>query len=204
MEDRVHKMKKEKEIYHVKKEDLEKLREKARNEKILAQKIKELENQIGELKDRYLRLAAEFDNYRKRTEKEKQDIFKYGTETLVMQLIPFDDIFETVLKQMEKNTSPEVIHQGVELLKKEFTKLLDSIGVKRIETEGKKFDPKYHEASEMVETSEYEDGEIIEEERPGYMLHDRIIRPAVVKVARSVKGSSEVEEKNEGNCTSKD
>ncbi|MCD6407782.1 nucleotide exchange factor GrpE [bacterium] len=197
-------MKKEKEIYHVKKEDLEKLREKARNEKILAQKIKELENQLGELKDRYLRLAAEFDNYRKRTEKEKQDIFKYGTETLVMQLIPFDDIFETVLKQMEKNTSPEVIHQGVELLKKEFTKLLDSIGVKRIETEGKKFDPKYHEASEMVETSEYEDGEIIEEERPGYMLHDRIIRPAVVKVARSVKGNSEGKEKDEGNCTSKD
>jgi len=197
-------MKKEKEIYHVKKEDLEKLREKARNEKILAQKIKELENQLGELKERYLRLAAEFDNYRKRTEKEKQEIFKYGTETLVMQLIPFDDIFETVLKQMEKNTSPEVIHQGVELLKKEFTKLLDSIGVKRIETEGKKFDPKYHEASEMVETSEYEDGEIIEEERPGYMLHDRIIRPAVVKVARSVKGDSEVREKDEGNCTSKD
>ena len=198
-------MKKEKkEIYHVKKEDLEKLREKARNEKILAQKIKELENQLGELKERYLRLAAEFDNYRKRTEKEKQEIFKYGTETLVMQLIPFDDIFETVLKQMEKNTSPEVIHQGVELLKKEFTKLLDSIGVKRIETEGKKFDPKYHEASEMVETSEYEDGEIIEEERPGYMLHDRIIRPAVVKVARSVKGDSEVKEKDEGNCTSKD
>lgn len=197
-------MKKEKEIYHIKKKDLEKLREKAINEKILTEKIKKMEEHLAELKDRYLRLAAEFDNYRKRAEREKQDIFKYGTESLVMQLIPFDDIFEAVLKQMEKDTSPEVIHQGVELLKKEFTKLLDSIGVKRIKTEGKKFDPKYHEASGTVETSEYEDGEIVEEERAGYMLHDRIIRPAVVKVAKRVKATSDIKEKNGDNCTSED
>ncbi len=174
-------------IYHIKEKDLNKLKEIAKKRRELEQKNKELKEKFEELKDRYLRLAAEFDNFRKRTEKEKQEIYKYGAQNLFRQLLQFDTIFETVLKQMEKTSSPEIIHQGVELLKKEFTKFLEENGVKRIETIGKKFDPTIHEAAGVVETDEYEEGEIVEEEQPGYAFHNIILKPPVVKIAKKPK-----------------
>ena len=179
-------MEKEK-IYHIKEKDLNKLKETAKKRKELEQKNKNLQEKLEELKDRYLRLAAEFDNFRKRTEREKQEIYKYGAQNLFRQLLQFDSIFETVLKQMEKTPSPEVIHQGIELLKKEFTKFLEENGVKRIETIGKKFDPAIHEAAGVVETDKYEEGEIIEEEQPGYIFHNIILKPPVVKIAKRPK-----------------
>jgi len=174
-------------IYHIKERDLNKLKETSKKKKEIEKENKELKEKLEELKDRYLRLAAEFDNFRKRTEREKQEIYKYGAQNLFRQLLQFDNIFETVLKQMEKNTSPKVIHQGVELLKKEFTKFLEENGVKKIETVGKKFDPNLHEAAGIVETEEYEDGEIVEEEQPGYVFHNIVLKPPVVKVAKKPK-----------------
>ena len=194
MEDGIYKMKKEK-IFFVKENDLKNLRE-------FAKKVKELQNEndllnekFEKLKDKYLRLLAEFDNYRKRVEKEKNEILKYGNENIILQLIPFDEIFENVLKQMEKSNSPENIKKGIELLKKEFTKLLESFGVKKIISIGEKFDPRFHEATGFIETEDKENGIIIEEEKGGYIYNDRVIRPALVKVAKkrdnADKGSGE-------------
>jgi molecular chaperone GrpE len=188
-------------IIHIKEYDLHRLKEESKRVKEMESHIEKLDAQILDIKDRYLRTAAEFDNYKKRTEKEKQEIFRFGTENLVMQLLPFDDIFEGVIKQMEKTPSSETIHKGLEMLKSEFTKLLNCIGVKKIETVGKMFDPKIHEASETVETSKHKEGTIIEEERSGYLLHDKVLRPALVKVAKK----PEVKMKNdESSVTSKD
>ncbi|MCM8760164.1 MAG: nucleotide exchange factor GrpE [Candidatus Omnitrophica bacterium] len=177
---------KEKEVKKVviKIDDLNNLRERAKKVREMERQIEKMEEEILLLKDRYIRTLADFDNYKKRVEKEKQDIFKFGTENLVLQLLPFDDIFEGVLKQMDNNPSPETIHKGVEMLKREFTKFLEGVGVKKIETKGTSFNPELHEASEIVETEEYKEGDVIEEIRSGYSFHNRVIRPALVKVAK--------------------
>lgn len=170
-------------IIPVREHDLHKLKERSSKIKEMEKLIEKTDAQMSELKDRYLRTAAEFDNYKKRTDREKQDIFRFGTENLIMQLLPFDDIFESVMKQLEKNPSPELIHKGMEMLKREFTKFLENSGVKKIETKGKRFNPEFHEASATVEADE-EEGTIVDEDRSGYMFHDRVLRPAMVKVAK--------------------
>lgn len=194
MENGVYKMKKER-VYFVKENDLKNLRELAKKAKELEREREELNNKIDQLKDRYLRVLAEFDNYRKRVEKEKKDILKYGNENVVLQLIPFDEVFENVLKQVDKAQSLEIIKKGIELLKKEFTKLLESLGVKRINTIGEKFDPKFHEGVGFIEKDDVEDGIIIEEEKSGYIYNDRVIRPSLVKVAKK-KMKDNVEDKS--------
>ncbi|HNS32373.1 MAG TPA: nucleotide exchange factor GrpE [bacterium] len=180
--------------------DLKNLRDSARRLKKAEESMVLLNKQVLEIKDKYLRLAAEFDNYKKRSEKEKQEIFRYGTENLVMQLIPFDDIFESVLKQMENKPSPEIIHQGLQMLKKEFAKILETAGVSKIISNKSHFDANIHEASEMIETSDYDEGQIVEEERAGYMLNGKIIRPSLVKVAKKKCIKTEDDGKNSSAC----
>ncbi|MGI6595912.1 MAG: nucleotide exchange factor GrpE [Elusimicrobia bacterium] len=168
----------------VQEEDLNNLREEAKKVQALENKLKEIEEEMLLLKDKYLRTLADFDNYKKRADKEKQEIFKFGTENLILQLLPFEDVFEGVLKQMNNTISYDVIHKGVEMLKQEFTKFLESVGVRRIDVRGVCFDPGCHEAVETIEKNDCKEGEIIEEIRSGYSFHNRIIRPALVKVAK--------------------
>ena len=176
-------MKKEK-IYFIKESDLKNLRESTKRAKELENERKLLNEKFEQLKEKYLRLLAEFDNYRKRVEREKNEILKYGNENIILQLIPFDEIFEKVLNHMEKTDSLENIKNGIELIKKEFTKLLESFGVRKISSIGEKFDPRFHEATGFVETENEEDGIIVEEEKSGYIYNDRIIRPALVKISK--------------------
>jgi len=185
-----------KEFIYIKRKDLENLKEKAKEYKQVKEKNTQLENQIQELKDKYLRIAAEFDNYKKRVEREKKEIFQYGMENFILQLLPYDEIFEKVLVQMEKNKSFESIHEGIVMLKKEFTNLLTSLGIKRIETKEKEFDPNFHEVSSVIETSEVPEGKIVEEERPGYLLYDKVLRPAFVKIAKHVEGEKQSSNKS--------
>ncbi len=182
--------------------DLNKLKESSLKLKEIEKEIAEKKTEILDIKERLLRTAAEFDNYKKRTEREKSEIFKFGTENLVLQLLPFDDIFEAVVKQMENSPSPESVHKGFEMLKKEFTRFLDGIGVKKIETSGKSFNHEFHEAAETVETGDYAEGYIIEEVRSGYSFHDKILRPALVRVAK--KPSAGASDKNENPVPGKD
>ena len=172
------------ETTHIKIQDLTRLRETARGFRQLQKDMEEKQSQIKDLKERYLRTIAEFDNYKKRTDREKQEIYRFGTENLVLKLLPFDEIFEEVIKHMENSPSLESIHKGLEMLKKEFTRLLDGMGVKKIETTGKIFNHEFHEAEESVETNKFEEGTIIQEVRSGYLFHDKILRPALVKVAK--------------------
>ncbi|MCM8818731.1 MAG: nucleotide exchange factor GrpE [Candidatus Omnitrophica bacterium] len=180
-------MKNEK-IYFVKERDLINLRESAK-------KVKELEKEKNRMKDKLISILADFENYRKRVEKEKKDLMKYGNELLILQLIPFYEIFEGVLKQLEKTASVEDIKKGLELLRKEFGKLLEKFGVKKIDAKGKKFDPSIHEATGIIETDEYEDGIVIEEEKAGYIYNDRVIKPSLVKVSKK-KEKNNAEDKS--------
>jgi len=180
-------------IFHIKEKDLKNLREKARKVKELEKKLEVMLQQIEEMKDKYLRVLAEFDNYRKRTEKEKKELLQYGIENYVQTLLPFDEIFEKIVKQFDgnENISVNSVIEGLKLLRKEFSNLLSSLGIKKIESVGKKFDPVLHEAKGYVETDEYPEGYVVEEERSGYMLNEKVIRPSWVKVAKKKISSDE-------------
>ena len=185
---------------YIKEKDLKNLRENTKKLKKAEENLSRINKQLEEMKEKYLRLAADFDNYKRRVEKEKQDIFKYGIENLIMQLIPFDDIFESVLKQMENKPSSEIVHKGLEMLKTEFSKILEDAGVKKINSLNNRFDANIHEASEVIETDDYQDGQIIEEERAGYLLNGKTIRPALVKVAKKKCDATDNDSKNFSSC----
>ena len=186
----------------IREDDLKNLRENSRKLKKAEESLSEMSEKFSGLKDKYLRLAAEFDNYKKRSEKEKKEIYRYGLESFLTQLIPFDDIFESVLTHIEKKPSPEIVHQGLQMLKTEFTKILETAGVEKIASRGRHFDASLHEASGVVETADHEDGEIVEEERVGYLLNGKTLRPALVKVAKKICSTENNDGRN--SCSSKD
>lgn len=159
----------------------------------------ELENLKAELKvlreevatrddyyDKFLRLQAEFDNFRKRSFKEKGDFVKFANEGLVLELVSILDDFERSIKSADQKKDFNLLHQGVDMILKQLHRLLEEKGLKKIISVGEKFNPHEHEAMEVVETdADNEDNIILEELQPGYMLNGRILRPAKVKVART-------------------
>jgi len=137
-----------------------------------------------EQRDRLLRTAAEFDNYRKRVERERREVGDHATRTLLAALLPVLDDFERALGA-DAREDPDGYRQGVELIHRQLLALLASRGVKPIEAVGARFDPRFHEAILHVESPGHEDGEVIEELRRGYTMGERLLRPALVKVAKA-------------------
>ncbi|MBN1622358.1 MAG: nucleotide exchange factor GrpE [Endomicrobiales bacterium] len=170
------------------KEDIQAVYETLRNQKvseldILKQSLEEKKKQAEEYYDQLLRLKAEFENYRQRTEKEKQTHRLWGKEEILLKQIMLLDVIEQAYKSIENNASPESILKGLELIKIEFAKMLTSEGVKEIESLGEKFDPNLHEAVEQI-GSEEEEGKVLEVLQKGYIFNKRLIRPAKVKVSK--------------------
>ncbi|MEC4684562.1 MAG: nucleotide exchange factor GrpE [Nitrospirota bacterium] len=155
------------------------------------ERVKELEAELTESRERYLRLYAEFENYKKRVQKDKEEMLKYGTEPLLQDLLTVLDNLEMAIQHAEKEVSAESLIQGVELTLKEFRKVLNKYGISEIEAVGKPFDPAYHHAMSQVERSDLEDKTVVEEYRKGYMLKDRTIRPALVAVSKKTKPEDE-------------
>ncbi len=142
--------------------------------------------ELAELKDRYLRLAAEFDNFRRRNLKERQDLHNYANESLVKELLPAVDNLERAVvhgRKEEQRADSENLLQGVELTYRSLVQILQRFGVVEIEAEGKPFDPQVHEAVRRVATSEHAPGTVLEVYQKGYLLKDRLLRPAMVAVA---------------------
>jgi molecular chaperone GrpE len=138
------------------------------------------ENKIKELTETVQRLQADFENYKKRTEKEKQEFVKYACQNIVLDLLPILDNFELAL-QHTKNQEEFV--KGIELVYANFIDVLEKKGLKQINSINKEFNPVIHEAL-MQETSKESPGTIIEEFQKGYMINDKVIRPTKVKVAK--------------------
>jgi molecular chaperone GrpE len=136
--------------------------------------------------DKVLRLQAEFDNFRKRSIKERQEFIKYANEGLIIELVGMLDNFERSIKAADQKQDFKLLHQGVDMISKQLHKLLEEKGLRKINSIGEKFDPNKHEAIEAVVTQETEEGYIIEEFQPGYILNERVIRPAMVKVAKGM------------------
>lgn len=154
-------------------------------EEKLAKELEDAQSAIEEQKDKYLRLSAEFDNYRKRTLKEKAELIKNGAEKTLTAILPILDDFERALKNLEATEETKAMKEGVELIFTKFQKMLQQEGLQAIETEGKDFDVDFCEAIALVPApSEDLKGKILDCVQTGYMLNDKVIRHAKVVVAQ--------------------
>jgi molecular chaperone GrpE len=147
-----------------------------------ASEVQRLQAERDSLLDRLARAQAEFDNARKRATREQQDYRDYAVADTLKSLLPVLDSFERAL-QIKSDASD--LRSGVELIYKQLQSALARLSVNPIASKGEPFDPHYHEAVEMVETSEAPDHQVIEELQRGYKFKDRLLRPAMVKVARN-------------------
>ena len=154
--------------------------------------------ELQEINGKYLRLYAEFENYKKRVIKDKEDLVKYGNESLLYEILPFIDHLEMALKHASNEVSSGLV-QGVEITLRDLRKTLDKFGLAAIEADGKPFDPMVHHAMSQVERDDIEDNTIVEEFRRGYMLRDKVLRPALVAVSKKTDKGGEQEEETEIN-----
>ena len=147
----------------------------------LAEALKEIEI----LKDKYLRSVAEFDNYRKRTLKEKTELILNGSEKAVQAFLPIIDDMERAIENAEKTDDIEVIREGMKLIHQKTNKTMESLGVKEIKTEDADFDTDYHEAVAMVPgMGDDKKGKVLDCVQKGYTLNDKVIRHAKVAVGQ--------------------
>ena len=148
-----------------------------------AEKLNVVEEELKQLKDNYIRKVAEFENYKKRTLKEKTELILNGSEKTVIAILPILDDFERAIS--DKSDDPKAIKEGMQLIFNKFNKILESIGVNKIETEGKDFDVDYHEAVAMLPTSDDDKkGKVIDCVQTGYTLNNKVIRHAKVAVGQ--------------------
>ena len=151
----------------------------------LQNKLIEAQNQIDNIQDKYLRLCAEFENYRKRTMKEKTEIIKTAAEKTIIAILPVLDDMERAIANMQKSDDAKALLEGVELINSKFLKILSNEGLHKIETENSDFNTDFHEAIAMLPASnEEQKGKIVDCVQTGYQLNDKVIRHAKVAVAQ--------------------
>lgn len=152
-------------------------------EELLQKQLDEANEKVASLEDKYLRQVAEFDNYRKRTIKEKAELIKNGGEKAIESILPVLDDFERAIQNMSKDESAADMLTGVELIYNKFIGILKQNGLQKIETEGKDFDTDYHEAIAMIPAPEESlKGKVLDCVQTGYILNDKVIRHAKVAV----------------------
>ena len=144
--------------------------------------IEKLEEKLAELEDKRMRQLAEFENFRKRSEKEKSQMFEIGAKTVVEKMLPVIDNFERGLQAVPEEEKDAPFVQGVELVYKQLLTVFDELGVKPIDAVGTEFDPNLHNAVMMVDNDELESGMVAEEMQKGYLYKDSVVRHSMVKV----------------------
>lgn len=144
--------------------------------------IEKLQAEKAMLVDRMARMQAEFDNARKRAQREQQDFKDYALVNAIKSLLPVLDSFDRALAS---SSTGEDFRAGMELIDRQFHDVLSKLGVTEIASEGQPFDPTQHEAIEMVETTDVPDNHVLQELQRGYKLKDRLLRPAMVRVGRN-------------------
>lgn len=142
-----------------------------------------LQEKFDALNQQYLRLAADFDNFRKRQEHEREELLKFGTENALKKMIEVLDNFERGKKALENIDDCEKVKESFDLVHKQTIEALTKLGLEEIETEGKEFDPNFHDAVMQTPTSEYPEHTIINELQKGYKMGDKVLRASLVNVA---------------------
>jgi len=180
--------------------DTQNVEDAARDEKIseldiLKQSVEDKQKKADEYYDQLLRLKADFENFRRRTEKEKQDFLNWGREKILIKQISIYDVFEHALQSVKAGQNLESIMVGLEMIQKEFAKMLKEEGVEKIECLDKKFDPNFCEALVQIE-SDKEEGTILEVYQNGYKFNGKLMRAAKVKVAKAPEKQKEEKQEN--------
>lgn len=142
-----------------------------------------IEEELSELREKYVRLYAEFENYKKRVQREKEELIKYGNEALLYELLNVLDNLEMALKHSGENVSEGLV-KGVEMTLREFQRITEKFGLVPIEAMGKPFDPSLHHAMSQVERDDVDDKTVVEEFRKGYMYGDKVLRASLVAVSK--------------------
>lgn len=169
---------------------------KAKKTKAKKEDINEVKEQLATEKDRVLRLSAEFENYKKRKERESDEFKKFANETIFRQLLTVVDNLERAISSTQKNSNEEGLLEGVKLTYKEIIKLFETFNVKPVEAENQPFNPNFHQAVTQEETNDFPENTVSKVLQKGYLLHDRLIRPAMVIVSKKVeKKTEEIKEK---------
>ncbi len=150
----------------------------------LSRKLEEKEQELEEMWQRYLRLAADFENFRRRSHQEREATRQAATGDILRELLPVLDNFERALASL-RTLFPDNVVTGIEMIYRQFRTVLTQAGLQPVEAVGQPFDPVYHEAFERVETDEWPDGTVTSEVQKGYLLHGKVLRPALVKVAKN-------------------
>lgn len=148
----------------------------------LEAETEKLKAEIEEHKQRLLRTQADYDNFRRRTVKEKEELGKYASAKLITELLPVIDNFERALGSVSDVPEAASYAKGVEMIFRQLEGILKAEGLTPMEAVGTPFNPEYHQAIMQVESDEYEEGDVVEEVQKGYMLKDKVLRPAMVKV----------------------
>ena len=163
-----------------------KLKQKGKDKKFseIEEKLSSEKEKNKELSDNYLRLKAEFENFKKRMERDKGEFFKYALEKLIKDILPVLDHMELAIKSADESKDFDSFSEGVRLIYKQLKEILCKEGLSNVCSIGEKFDPCKHEAVMHVESEKHEPNVVMEEIKKGYILNDRLIRPAMVTVAK--------------------
>ena len=169
---------------HKKKKKKDEAKDEAKDGTIeeLNKSLQEKDETIKSLHERLLYFQAEFENFKKLKNKEKQDTLKFGNEVLIKDLLPVIDNLERALEHASK-IEDKSIHKGIEIVLNEFLKVLDRAGLEPVEALGKKFDPNFHEAFFQEERDDVKPETVISEHQKGYVLNGRLIRPSMVSIS---------------------
>lgn len=149
---------------------------------VAPEELEFLRKQADENMERYLRVQADFDNFRRRTRQEKEDFAKYASSKLVEQLLPVLDNFERAIQSSKDSKDFDSLMKGIEMTFRQLDQALEQEGLKRMDAAGQPFNPEYHQAIMQVESEEHEEGTVVEELQKGYLFKDKVLRPAMVKV----------------------
>jgi molecular chaperone GrpE len=157
------------------------------SEEDLQERIRQLEQAVKDSEDQLLRKAAEFENSRKRLSREKEESIKYANAALLGDVVPIIDDFERAIQSAAESKDFDAFHTGVSMIEKQMVSMLErNWGLKRFSANGEPFDPEKHEAIAVEETDQHDSEIVLEDYQKGYLLHDRVLRPAKVKVARPI------------------
>jgi molecular chaperone GrpE len=146
--------------------------------------------EVKGLNDKYLRLAAEFDNYKRLNQRDQRDLIRFGNEQLIKELLPVVDNLERAIKASQNGGTSEVLIQGVDLTLKQLTGALTRFHVIPVETAGQLFDPARHQAVASITSENVPERHVVDELQRGYLLHDRILRPSMVSVSAGPGGGA--------------
>jgi len=160
--------------------------------KILAETVAKQQEELSSVKDAYLRKTADFENYRMRMIREKDELIQFGNQNLLLDLVAVLDDYERAIKSSEQSKEYDPFHEGISMIQKQFVAMLSQKwGLSKLETQGLEFDPEKHEAIACVEQEGIAATMVVEEYQCGYSLNGRVVRPAKVKVAKPLSNQTE-------------